>query len=131
MVLYPDYILDVRDVSDVHIFDNSYPHFIRLIPIYSIIRTFVNINNVQKIQSILIGNLLGEIFDTYVAYDRVEEAHLLTAYKDFIGKNIFELLYWYNNNTEGFNLSFLIQIIEDEYLPGLQLMLPSIKRDKA
>jgi hypothetical protein len=43
MVLYPDYILDVRDVSDVHIFDNSYPHFIRLIPIYSIIRTFVNI----------------------------------------------------------------------------------------
>ncbi|MGB3842479.1 MAG: AAA domain-containing protein, partial [Bacteroidales bacterium] len=131
MVLYPDYILDVRDVSDVHIFDNSYPHFIRLIPIYSIIRTFVNINNVQKIQSILIGNLLGEIFDTYVAYDRVEEAHLLTAYKDFIGKNIFELLYWYNNNTEGFNLSFLIQIIEDEYLPGLQLMLPSIKRDKS
>jgi len=88
IVLYPDYIVDVRDVSDVHIFNNSYPHFIKLVPIYSIIRTFVNIDNPQKIQSILIGNILGEIFDVYIANEKVSEANLLEAYKDFIGKNI-------------------------------------------
>lgn len=130
IVLYPDYIVDVRDVSDVHIFNNSYPHFIKLVPIYSIIRTFVNIDNPQKIQSILIGNILGEIFDVYIANDKVSESNLLEAYKDFIGKNIFELLFWYNN-SEGVNIDFLIDIIKKEYLSGLELMLPSIKRDKS
>ncbi|MBP8947057.1 MAG: hypothetical protein KBG18_06025, partial [Bacteroidales bacterium] len=130
IVLYPDYIVDVRDVSDVHIFNNSYPHFIKLVPIYSIIRTFVNIDNPQKIQSILIGNILGEIFDVYIANEKVSEANLLEAYKDFIGKNIFELLFWYNN-SEGVNIDFLIDIIKKEYLSGLELMLPSIKRDKS
>lgn len=130
IVLYPDYIIDVRDVSDVHIFNNSYPHFIKLIPIYSIVRTFVNIDNPQKIQSIIIGNILGEIFDVYIANDKVSEANLLEAYKDFIGKNIFELLFWYNN-TENVNIDFLIEIIKKEYLSGLELMLPSIKRDKS
>jgi DNA replication ATP-dependent helicase Dna2 len=130
IVLYPDYIIDVRDVSDVHIFNNSYPHFIKLVPIYSIIRTFVNIDNPQKIQSILIGNLLGEIFDVYIANDKVSEDNLLSAYKDFIGKNIFELLFWYNN-SERVNIDFLIEIIKKEYLSGLELMLPSIKRDKS
>lgn len=130
IVLYPDYIIDVRDVSDVHIFHNSYPHFINIIPIYSIVRTFVNIDNPQKTQSILIGNLLGEIFDVYIANDKVSEANLLEAYKNFIGKNIFELLFWYNN-TETVNIDFLIEIIKKEYLSGLELMLPSIKRDKS
>lgn len=130
IVLYPDYIVDVREVSDVHIFNNSYPHFIKLVPIYSIIRTFVNIDNPQKIQSILIGNILGEIFDVYIANDKVSESNLLEAYKDFIGKNIFELLFWYNN-SEGGNIDFLIDIIKKEYLSGLELMLPSIKRDKS
>lgn len=130
IVLYPDYIIDVRDVSDVHIFHNSYPHFINIIPIYSIVRTFVNIDNPPKIQSILIGNILGEIFDVYIANDKVSEANLLEAYKDFIGKNIFELLFWYNN-TENVNIDFLIEIIKKEYLSGLELMLPSIKRDKS